>query len=78
MEDIISIFDAATEEFLENTIGHLDSTISKYLKKELSTLVKNANFTDSIAGSVFDRQNSQERADEVLKRINRICSQLNA
>lgn len=76
MEDIISVFDAATEDHLEGKAESLDSEITKYLKNELSQLLNNNDFNDAIVGAVFDRQNAHKRAEAVIKRINNIVTVL--
>jgi hypothetical protein len=76
MEDIVSVFDAATKDYLEDVIHKLDSKISKYLATELVSLLENNEFTDAVVGSVFDRQNANQRAQQVLQRMKVISIKL--
>lgn len=72
MEDIISLLEVSNEELFKKGYINTSESLRAYLKAEFLNLKKQSAFLDSIPGALFNRINTAESSQFVLKRIDQI------
>ena len=72
VEDIISLIDGRPELIDEIRVADLE--LSAYLREEFTSLLKDAEFLDSIPGHLMPDDASQDRRDLVLDRIQSLAT----
>lgn len=72
MEDVISLLEVSSEDLFIQGFKNTSENLKLFLTNEFSNLKNNRSFLDSIHGALFNRIDSKEGVQLVIKRIDKI------